>query len=587
MSMGQNSAEQLHFDLLPAASSSAQSFRKAYETVQQPDQRADSADSTPAPPPSSRLSWLPRAVQGPPLVASQSSSSFWQDDGTFQCDWGALKSGEAFCSSVKAACAYCLSRALGGPSKLRAALLERLRLGAKAAIEEEVAHLIQSVNHTAAASAGNSGGGQPEAAAGATQQLMQHPALQAVAFLSVHERRLAIFEIWLDRWQVLSGGYQCTCGSTEAADEGLMRISSENATKRASELGKETHTEVTIEALRSQVAQLREQARNAQQEEEIAVAEARNLSTNLVKKQQQLLLATERVKALEMVRADPVVALMRRAQQQQASSSSGDGHVASQLERFRFIAEKCSRLANLGRLMQQDQVAQPLQNVLEIQRASWELLQGDGKPGEKADGRRETGLSLWGNLNELQTPHASLHSPRSQRARMSSYDASSLKPHERARGFKASGGNGGITGAGAESLGEQRNTTVAEGIRKGFALVGSVGRNEREDEARSSNDFGRSTARSVAAHNCRSLAEAESSKRRRAANEAEVSGWRSARPLLVGNADLDLDGDAIEHLTNNQAREDPSHVCHQKQKNYRRKAANSSSDGRSSEMSSF
>lgn len=143
---------------------------------------------------------LSKDVRWPPLLPQQdeSKSSFWQADGSFSCDWAALRAGEAFCSSVNACCAFCLSRALGGPSEMTYALLEKLRAGAKMAIKEEVGHLIQTVKASAASgavAAGQDGSNASEAPEDLTQQLLKHPALQAVAFLSVHERRLAVFEV--------------------------------------------------------------------------------------------------------------------------------------------------------------------------------------------------------------------------------------------------------------------------------------------------------------------------------------------------------------------------------------------------------
>lgn len=169
--------------------------RRTPERPQGACQPRECTDTSKTVPSSGGLLSLPRAVYGPPLVPPQSASSFWQPDGSFSCDWGALKTGEAFCASVKAACAFCLSRSLGGQSALTSALLERLRSGAKVAVEDEVGRLIQSVKSSAGASPGQQSSSPSEAAMKATQELMKHPALQAVAFLSVHERRLAVFEV--------------------------------------------------------------------------------------------------------------------------------------------------------------------------------------------------------------------------------------------------------------------------------------------------------------------------------------------------------------------------------------------------------
>ncbi|KAL8449820.1 hypothetical protein Emed_002783 [Eimeria media] len=504
-----------------------------------------------------KTSWLPPAAHWPSLTPSQNASGFWQADGTFNCDWGALKSGEAFCSSVKGACAYCLSRALGGPSKLTAALLERLRSSAKAAIEDEIAHLVSSVKNCAAASKGSGSDRQSEAAAEATQQLMKHPALQAVAFLSVHERRLAVFEIWLDRWQVLSGGFQCTCGSAEAADEGLIKVASESACSETKAAGRDASTRAALEALRTQVAQLREEARAARQEEEFAVLEARNLSMSLVEKQQQLLLATERVKALERVKADPAVALMQRAKQQ-ASSAQSDS-AASQP--FRFIAEKCNKLANLGRLMQQQQAVQPLRNTM--LRLSWEAAQAGGNAGE-AVAAEKTAAPILGGLQELQTPHASLHSPRSQRARISSSCASPIVQVQASHSAAAKGDAAGRGGALQDLEGEQLNCVFADSGNIGSTPLRSLSRNARGEVVAHTlrpADAMPSPTRPVG----QSLpvgAEANSSKESGVVNDAQVISVRRQAPALraVNNNDLDMDREAGERPEGSQSKDNSVHV---------------------------
>ncbi|KAL8271950.1 hypothetical protein Esti_004074 [Eimeria stiedai] len=512
-----------------------------------------------------KISWLPPAVHWPPLTPSQNAPGFWQADGTFNCDWGALKSGEAFCSSVKGACAYCLSRALGGPSKLTAALLERLRSSAKAAIEDEMAHLISSVKNCASASKSTESNRQPEAAAEATQQLMKHPALQAVAFLSVHERRLAVFEIWLDRWQVLSGSFRCTCGSAEAADEGLMKVASENACSETNAAGRDAGTKAALEALRIQVAQLREKARAARQEEEFAVLEARNLTMSLVEKQQQLLLATERVKALEQVRADPAVVLMQRAQQQ--ASSPQDDSAASQP--FRFIAEKCEKLANLGRLMQQQQVAQRLKDTL--LRLSWEAVQAGGNAGEAAAAGM-TAVPLLGDLQELQTPHASLHSPRSQRARISSFCTSRFVQAGHAAAATAEQPASSAAAATAEDAGcggelkdsqrEQRSCVFANSGHVGSPPLRSLchkAGSELVAQPLRPADVMPSPARSVG-HAMRVGAETCTSKQSGAVDDLQaISTRRYAPSLRAVNTELDMDREGGEPLEGIQSRENPAH----------------------------
>lgn len=460
---------------------------------------------------------LPRAVQGLPLLPSQSASSFWQADGSFSCDWTALKTGEAFCSTVKSVCAFCLARALGGPARLTSALLKRLRAGAKLAIEDEVARLIKAVKSFTGASTRQESNCQYEAGAEATQQLMKHPALQAVAFLSVHERRLAVFEIWLDRWQVLSGSYQCTCGSAEAADEGLTRIASANPI-RTSTPGKGADTKVAIENLRAQVARLRKEAREAQRDEESAVAEAQEMSVHLVAKQQQLLLGIERVKALEKIRTDPTVSLMQRAQQRQTSAGTVESIIASQKESFSFIAEKCSKLANLARVMQQQQF--PHLQKGGFLRLSWEASQTMPNAREE-DG----GVGLMGGLRGIQTPHVSLHSPRSQHAHISCC-ASPIKLAHRPAA--------------------PPTREITAGHKIGEEAAGSP--NRREPTASPP-----PTGRDILG-----LAEAESSKRRRGVEEPDSVRRRRAHPLGGVNTDLDMDGEAAWDPPGRKCRIDPA-----------------------------
>ncbi|CDJ63345.1 hypothetical protein, conserved [Eimeria necatrix] len=358
---------------------------------------------------------LPKGVRWPPAVPRQDapSSHFWQSDGSFSCDWAALKAGEAFCASVNATCAFCLSRALGGPSAMISALLSKLRAGAKTAVEEEISHLIQAVKTSAANAAAESGpdcSDQQQNSEDVTQQLLKHPALQAVAFMSVHERRMAVFEIWLDRWQVLSRGYHCTCGSAEAADENLTQMASDVTSVH----DEQVDAKAAIEELRGRVVRQREESRKAYQEEESVVSEARSLSIELVKKQQQLLLATERVKALETVRRDPTFRIMESAQRQPPSASP-DSLLSTGKECLSFIADKCNKLASLAQLMQQQPNQPQTEGQLQLSR---EAAQAVTVAGDADDAEEDTWL--FRTLRGLQTPHASMHSPQSQRARASS-----------------------------------------------------------------------------------------------------------------------------------------------------------------------
>ncbi|KAL8431147.1 hypothetical protein ACSSS7_005465 [Eimeria intestinalis] len=530
-------------------------FVRAHDASVQPEQERQRADCLDPPPVqkgiSTKVSWLPPVVHWPPLTPSHNVSGFWQPDGTFNCDWGALKSGEAFCSSVRGACTYCLSRALGGPSKLTAALLEKLRSSAKAAIEDEVAHLISSVKNCTTAPDGVESSRQSEAEAEATQQLMKHPALQAVAFLSVHERRLAVFEIWLDRWQVLSGGFQCTCGSAEAADEGVINVTLENA--RNDTQGWDVGTKAAVESLRTQLAQLREEARAARQEEEFAVLEARNLSMSLVEKQQQLLLATERVKALEQVRADPALALMQRAQQQASSLQETSG--ASQP--FRFIAEKCNKLANLGRLIREQQVTQPLKDT--SLRLSWEAAQAGGTAAEAMAGER-TVVPLFGGLQELQTPHASLHSPPSQRARISSFCTSPVVQVGHAAAARVDAGRGGELN---DLHREQRSCVFPDSKDVGSPPLRSLGHKARGElvaQTLRPADVMPSPARS-GGRDMPVAAEASSSEQSGAADDPRaMSAHRQGPPLPAVNTEVDMDREVEEPVEGSQSKENPTRV---------------------------
>ncbi|CDJ49706.1 hypothetical protein, conserved [Eimeria brunetti] len=414
-------AAQLPHHLYANLSTSVTELQRPLATLhgfrEQIEQHAKASDNADAPHAPVGLHSLSTDVRWPPLLPQQSdtNSAFWRADGSFSCDWEALRAGEAFCSYVNACCVSCLSRALGGPSEMTSTLLKKLRTGAKTAIKEEVDHLIQTVKASCANSQGapaGDGSSTSEASEDLREQLLKHPALQAVAFLSVHERRLAVFEMWLDRWQVLSRDYHCTCGSAEATTAGLNRITSYAASTN------EAETKTAIEDLRAQVDRLREEARLARQEEEAVVTEARTLSAALLRKQRELLLATERVKTLEKVQQDPTFGIVQHAQQRLPPASS-DGEVSKYKESLDFISEKCNKLANLTQLIRQ-QFPQP--QTTGSLRPGWEASQLVAAAGDAPDTPADGGLL--GDLRELQTPHASMHSPHSLRARASPHAAS-------------------------------------------------------------------------------------------------------------------------------------------------------------------
>lgn len=178
------------------------------------------------------------------------------------------------------------------------------------------------------------------------------------------------------------------------------------------------------------------------------------LSIELVKKQQQLLLATERVKALETVRRDPTFRIMESAQRQPPSASP-DSLLSTGKECLSFIADKCNKLvstlgssvllpcsawryliedrqlhrygfcsfgvcalrlqASLAQLMQQQPNQPQTEGQLQLSR---EAAQAVTVAGDADDAEEDTWL--FRTLRGLQTPHASMHSPQSQRARASS-----------------------------------------------------------------------------------------------------------------------------------------------------------------------
>lgn len=491
---------------------------------------------------------LSKDVRWPPLLPQQneSKSPFWQPDGSFSCDWAALRAGEAFCSAVNACCVSCLSRTLGGPSEMTSALLEKLRAGAKTAIKEEVDHLIQTVKASAASGAPapvQDGSGPSEASEDLTQQLLKHPALQAVAFLSVHERRLAVFEMWLDRWQVLSRGYQCTCGSAEATSAGLKQIASGAASS--------SETKTAVEELRAQIVQLREEARRAHREEETVVAEARTLSVELMKKQRQLLLATERVKALEKVRQDPAFGIAERAQQQLPPASS-NANISSYKESLSFIANKCNKLANLTQLIQQ-QFPQPQR--ASVQRPSWEACGLAATAGDAHGTPADS--SLLGALRELQTPHASMHSPHSLRARGSSHAASPLvqtKNLSRETRFRQPP----ISEDDARPRGQQKTAHV-DGRGTGSPI--------HPGNMRGTGGVPPSSVRGVIppasltspeSHQRNSTPEEPGSNKRTREPEETLRGrWRQALPPAIRHAELDMDAEAAWQPVEPTTRGDP------------------------------
>ncbi|CDJ28366.1 uncharacterized protein EMH_0014800 [Eimeria mitis] len=579
---------------------------------------------------------LSKDVRWPPLFPQQneSKSSFWQEDGSFSCDWGALRAGEAFCSSVNACCVSCLSRALGGPSELTSALLEKLRTGAKTAIQEEVSHLIQTVKASAAAGAdlrGQDGSGVSDASEDLTQQLLKHPALQAVAFLSVHERRLAVFEVrsaprpcqlrscknvlglvlrfawvapvlaisylfgcglarsqmWLDRWQVLSRSYQCTCGSAQATSAGLNRIASGSASANGELLLDSESRACTQYVFCSKLILWylavqeslnccavivwlphgRKKLRRIQQlkisgfkllnyvkrqsertRKKSPLSKKPELSVELMKKQQQLLLATERVKALEKVRQDPTFGIVERAQQQPPASS--DAKSSNYKESLSFIADKCTKLANLTQLIQQQF---PQSQTTGLLRPSWEPGQAVAAAGEAPDTPADGGLL--GALRELQTPHVSMHSPHSLRARRSSYVASPVEqtknPGAAPRFRQPPTGE-----EDARPRGQKR--APADGWRTHSPL--------RPGNLRAVGEPQVSSVRAVIPpmtspdnrHRNNATMEPGSNKRTRDPEEATLrDGWRRALNPAVRHAELDIDAEVAWQPVDPTAREDP------------------------------
>lgn len=431
----------------------------------------------------------------------------------------------------------CLSRALGGSSALTAALLGKLRAGAKVAIEDEVARLIQSVKKVAAAASQGEGSTESEAAENAAQQLMKHPALQAVAFLSVHERRLAVFEVWLDRWQVLSQECHCTCGSAEAADDGLTRIAAEAAAGKASGGGDET--KAAMEELSLQVARLRDEARRAHQLEDFVVSEAQRMTAIFLAKQQQLLCATERLRALDKVRSDPAFALMQRAQKQ-LTVAAPRPITPLHKEPLTFIAEKCSKLASLARLMQHQQLHPQPPGGSRI-RPSWERAHAltTGSAGE------ETDQGLLKALLGLQTPQASQHSRLSQGSGIS-YLASPTKKVAQVAAHKLRHFTAGDVDQADVAQGEGHNGNGRENRSSFFQGAGN-------------NDTGEAEALSASSLAGRVSAEGQRSKRKHGVEEQEIS-CASARVRHAGiaDADLDIDVEAASPPTGRNSTTDPA-----------------------------
>ncbi|CDI87083.1 hypothetical protein, conserved [Eimeria praecox] len=405
---------------------------------------------------------------------------------------------------------------------MTSALLEKLRAGAKTAIKEEVDHLIQTVKASAASGAPapvQDGSGPSEASEDLTQQLLKHPALQAVAFLSVHERRLAVFE-------VLCRG----CGYR-------MR--------------KQAETKTAVEELRAQIVQLREEARRAHREEETVVAEARTLSVELMKKQRQLLLATERVKALEKVRQDPAFGIAERAQQQLPPASS-NANISSYKESLSFIANKCNKLANLTQLIQQ-QFPQPQR--ASVQRPSWEACGLAATAGDAHGTPADS--SLLGALRELQTPHASMHSPHSLRARGSSHAASPLvqtKNLSRETRFRQPP----ISEDDARPRGQQKTAHV-DGRGTGSPI--------HPGNMRGTGGVPPSSVRGVIppasltspeSHQRNSTPEEPGSNKRTREPEETLRGrWRQALPPAIRHAELDMDAEAAWQPVEPTTRGDP------------------------------
>lgn len=161
----------------------------------------------------------------------------------------------------------------------------------------------------------------------------------------------------------------------------------------------------------------------------------------------------------------------------------------------------------------------------------WEVYQAranvqEGGPSD------EGGVGFFGDLRGLQTPHASLHSPRSQRARISSHLASPVAPPKQLA----------LTRAREDTLDEfqEQVNAITDGAL-GSSLIRATGPKRTGEPADTARWVDRAASPTQSAsQDVGAVVEAESSKRRRAVEELETARQRRAHPL----ADIDLDGDA-------------------------------------------
>lgn len=194
--------------------------------------------------------------------------------------------------------------------------------------------------------------------------------------------------------------------------------------------------------------------------------------------------------------------------------------------------------ASLTQLIQQQF---PQTHTAGLRRPSWEASQLVYTAGEAADAPAD--LGLLGVLRELQTPHASMHSPHSLRARGSSHAASPVlqtKDRSAAPPF------------------QQPPTDDDDALRRGQNSAPIDVRTTRSPihpgnlratgEAPASSARGAVPAASLNSpdgrHRNNALVEPGSNKRTREPEEASLrSRWRRALPSAI-HADLDLDAEA-------------------------------------------
>lgn len=222
---------------------------------------------------------------------------------------------------------------------------------------------------------------------------------------------------------------------------------------------------------------------------------------------------------------------------------------------FLFFALRVQ--AHLTQLIQQ-QYPQP---QIGLVRPSWEAGQLVGTAGDTLHAPADSGLL--GALRELQTPHASMHSPHSLRARGSSHGASPVVQTEDL-GAAPRCRKPPVGDEDARPRGQQKGAP-ASGRRNRSPIRPGNQRATREPPVSSAR--GGVPPASLTSPNSRytnnGSMEPGNNKRTREPEETALkSGWRRALPSATRHAELDMDAEAGWQSAEPTTRGDPMKVYH-------------------------